>query len=115
MRLAGRGAEGVFLDPPYDTGDMTYGAGGMGRGIASEVRAWAVKAGECSDMRIALCGYDEHAELADAGWSAYRWKASGGYGSQGNGEARANSARETVWFSPACIGAAQPSLFEVAS
>ena len=105
------GVCGVFLDPPYDDGAMDYSAGGMGRGIAADVRAWAVKAGERPDMRIALCGYDEHAELAAAGWTPHAWKARGGYGNQGGDDADDNRHREVVWFSPACLGAKQPSLF----
>lgn len=110
MRLANGGVEGVFLDPPYAVGDSSYATGAD---LAAEVRAWALKAGERHDMRIALCGYDEHDEMAAAGWRSHRWKAAGGYGSKGDGEARINSTRETVWFSPACIGAAQPSLFDM--
>ena len=94
---------GVFLDPPYDVGAMNYSAGGMGRGIAADVRAWAVKAGERPDMRIALCGYDEHDELHAAGWTPHKWKARGGYGNQGGDDADDNRHREVVWFSPACI------------
>lgn len=101
---------GVFLDPPYDTGAMDYAAGGMGRGIAADVRAWALDAGRRADMRIALCGYDEHDELAGAGWSAHRWKALGGYGNQGGEDAEDNRHREVVWFSPACIAAQQMRL-----
>jgi site-specific DNA-adenine methylase len=104
------GLTAVFLDPPYDTGSMDYSAGGMGRGIAAEVRAWALKACERHDLRIALCGYDEHDEMASAGWSVHAWKTNGGYSSQ-DGE-NANGARECIWFSPACIGARQPSLFD---
>lgn len=114
--IAERGASdgwctGVFLDPPYESGEMNYGAGGMGCGLAADVRAWAVKAGERPDMRIALCGYDEHDELASAGWTLHRWKARGGYGNQGGDDADDNRHRECVWFSPACLGAKQPSLF----
>ena len=107
------GHTAILLDPPYDAGAMDYSAGGMGRGIAAEVRAWALKSGERADLRIALCGYDEHAELAAAGWTPHRWKTKGGYSSQ-DGE-NSNQRAECVWFSPACIGAAQPSLFEAAS
>ena len=104
------GVTGVLLDPPYDDGAMEYGAGG--RGIAADVRAWAVVAGRRPDMRIALCGYSEHDELASAGWSRHGWKAGGGYGNQGGADADDNRHRETVWFSPSCIGAAQPGLFD---
>lgn len=103
------GPTGVFLDPPYDMGDMNYGAGGMGQGVAGEVRAWALEAGKRADLRIALCGYDEHDELAAAGWSAHRWKTKGGY----SGGKNANQHREVVWFSPHCIGARQPSLLDM--
>lgn len=102
---------GVFLDPPYDDGSMDYGAGGMGLGIAAKVRAWAIEAGRRHDARIALCGYDEHDELASAGWVPHRWKANGGYGNSSDGSGRANASRETVWFSPACLSSRQPSLF----
>lgn len=93
------GLTGVFLDPPYPDGSIDYAVGD--RTVAGDVRAWAVEAGKRPDMRIALCGYDEHDDLASAGWSKFRWKAHGGYGSQ-DGE-NANAERETIWFSPACI------------
>ena len=38
-----------------------------------------------------------------ANWSVVDWKAKGGFGSQGDGMGRENSARERLWFSPACI------------
>ena len=104
------GVCGVLLDPPYDTGAMDYSAGGMGRGIAADVRAWALDAGKRADMRIALCGYDEHDELERAGWSPHAWKARGGYGNQGGADADDNRHREVVWFSPACIAAQQMRL-----
>ena len=106
------GACGVFLDPPYDTGSMDYSAGGMGQGLAAEVRAWAVDAGKRPDMRIALCGYGEHDDLLSAGWTLHAWKARGGYSNQGGDDADDNRHLERVWFSPACIGARQPSLFD---
>ena len=37
------------------------------------------------------------------GWKPLRWKAAGGYGSQGAGRGRENAAREVVWFSPHCL------------
>ncbi len=107
------GVCGVFLDPPYDTGSMDYSAGGMGQGLAAEVRAWAVDAGRRPDMRIALCGYGEHGDLLSAGWTPHAWKARGGYGNQGGDDADDNRHREVCWFSPACIGARQSSLFDM--
>jgi len=98
----GMGVCGVFLDPPYDTGTMDYGSGGMGNGIASQVRDWAIKSGTRDDMRVALCGYDEHDSLLREGWVPYRWKASGGYGNQ-NKKGYENATKEVIWFSPHCI------------
>ena len=93
---------GVFLDPPYDDGNMAYSVGGK---CAADVRAWVIENGDNPKLRIALCGYDEHNELAGHGWTRHGWKAKGGYGKQSSGDARAreNSARETVWFSPHCL------------
>ena len=102
------GPVGVFLDPPYDSGNVEYSAGGAG--IAADVRDYAIRIGARPECRVALCGYDEHDALDAAGWTPHRWKTKGGYSSQG-GE-NANQSREVVWFSPACIGARQPSLFE---
>ncbi len=74
------------------------------RAVAADVRQWAIENGDNPLMRIALCGYDtEHGDAMPDAWHAWRWKASGGYGSQGNGRGRANAGRETVWFSPHCI------------
>ena len=36
-------------------------------------------------------------------WECMEWKARGGYGSQGNNQARENSAKERIWFSPHCL------------
>lgn len=94
------GLTGVFLDPPYDDGAITYGAGGTG--ISAAVREWAVANGEDQALRIALCGYEGEHEMPDS-WACVPWKARGGYGSQGNGDGRENAARERIWFSPACL------------
>ncbi len=99
----GYGLCGVFLDPPYDVGDMNYGSGGMGEGLASDVRKWAIEAGKISDMRIALCGYEEHNDLAQHGWDAYRWKARGGFSNQNKREKNGNNNKEVIWFSPHCL------------
>ena len=94
------GRTAVLLDPPYDDGEHAwdYAAGG---GVALASRAWAWENGDNPLLRIAYCGYD-CGEAWPAGWTTYRWKAHGGYGSQGNGRGRANAARETIWFSPHC-------------
>lgn len=103
---------GIFLDPPYLEGSMQYAAGGTGSTLALDVLEWCEQWGEEPTLRIALCGYEGHYDaLAELGWTAVRWKANGGYGSQGDGEGRENSAREVIWFSPACLGPAQHTLF----
>lgn len=45
----------------------------------------------------------EHGHAMPERWQAVPWKARGGYGSQGNGQGRANAAREVLWFSPHCL------------
>lgn len=107
------GTTAVFLDPPY--GEEAGRVGGLyatdSLTVAAEARAWAIEAGKRNDMRICLAGYDgEHA--MPTGWTAHRWKAQGGYGLQGDGAGRANAARETLWFSPACIPPKQAGLFD---
>jgi len=62
--------------------------------------------------RIALCGYSgEHS--MPGGWIEVPWKTAGGYGSQGNGQGRANAARERIWFSPHCSTPKQMRMFYV--
>jgi site-specific DNA-adenine methylase len=96
------GTTAVFLDPPYTDGSVDYTAGGCGGDVASAVREWAVENGGNPKLRIALCGYESEHKMPD-GWECVAWKARGGYGSQSDGEGRANSSRERIWFSPACI------------
>jgi DNA adenine methylase len=105
------GITGVFLDPPYadEAGrqDDLY-ATDSGT-VAHAVREWAIANGENPELRIALCGYDGEHQMPES-WEAVRWKARGGYGSQGDGRGRENAARETIWFSPHCLRP-QDSLF----
>jgi hypothetical protein len=108
------GLTGILLDPPYSdesgrTGDL-YACDDQA--IAHDVRRWAAAHGDDPRLRIALCGYAEEHDLP--GWTAVPWKASGGYGSQGDGVGRANATREMVWFSPYCLQPCQPQgdLFE---
>jgi hypothetical protein len=105
------GTTAVFLDPPYGEGAMDYAAGGNATGVAREVRDWAVASGDDRSLRIALCGYEGAFDMPPS-WEVFRWKSRGGYGSQGDGEGRANAARETIWFSPGCLTVQHtPSLF----
>lgn len=98
----GHGLTAVFLDPPYTAGNMDYSAGGMGLGVADEVRAWCLEHGSRRDLRVAICGHgSEHSALEAEGWSRYEWR-------QHSSRARTDDAlerraSETVWFSPACI------------
>ena len=98
----GHGLTAVFLDPPYTAGNMDYSAGGMGLGLADEVRAWCLEHGSRRDLRVAICGHgSEHSALESEGWTRYGWKQRPGRGVTDDALERAES--ETVWFSPACI------------
>jgi hypothetical protein len=107
-----QGLTGVFLDPPYgdeaDRQDDLYAVDDGG--VAADVRTWALGHGGDDQLRIALCGYSGEHEMP--GWVAVPWKAHGGYGSQGDGRGRENAAREVIWFSPSCLGAREPTLFD---
>jgi hypothetical protein len=106
------GITGVFLDPPYaDEAERTDDLYAEDSGdVAHEVRKWAIENGNDPRLRIALCGYEgEHA--MPGSWECLPWKARGGYGSQGNNQARENSAKERIWFSPHCLK--PPSLFDI--
>ena len=105
------GITGVFLDPPYAdeaerTGDLYSTDSGS---VAHVVREWAIANGDNPLLRIALFGYDGEHQMPDS-WECLAWKARGGYGSQGTGSGRENSARERIWFSPACRR--HPGLFD---
>lgn len=95
------GTTAVFLDPPYADAEhaIEYSGGGA---VWGRVTAWCETNGDHPLLRIALCGY-EGTWTPPAGWEAIKWRAPGGYGSQGQGRGRANAAREVVWFSPNCL------------
>ena len=110
------GMTGIFLDPPYTKGAMDYAAGGVGGDLASEVRYWCRENGANPLLRIVLCGHaGEHDALLDSGWHVRTWKARKGYAI--TKEAVENSASETLWCSPGCVGTArgQTNLFGVAA
>lgn len=104
------GTTAVFLDPPYGEGATEYSAGGNKTSVLQDVAEWAIEAASHPDMRIAVCGYEGAVEFPET-WEAHRWKNRGGYGSQGDGDGRANAKRETIWFSPNCLRPT-PSLFD---
>jgi DNA adenine methylase len=96
------GLTGLFLDPPYTLGEMDYAAGGVGTDLPMQVQAWCAANGADPKLRIALCGHaGEHDALLAHGWSISRWTARKGYAV--TDEAVANSAGETIWFSPNCL------------
>ncbi len=105
------GTTAVFLDPPYAVEDRTAVYTEESFDVAHDVRAWCAENGHNPDLRIALCGYEEHDDLAANGWTAVGWKAHGGYGSQSDNRGRENATREVIWFSPHCLGGEQQSLF----
>ena len=94
------GLTAVLLDPPYNSDDAENDCYGIAHSnVADDVRAWCRVNGRDPLLRIALCGYsDDHDELLAYGWSVESWKARKGYQSDGD-----NTARERIWFSPACI------------
>ena len=107
------GLTGVFLDPPYTKGTMDYGAGGMGLGIADQVRAWCAANGANAALRIVLCGHaGEHDALLAQGWHLRTWTARKGYAI--TAEAVQNSKDETLWCSPHTVPViAELDLFSV--
>lgn len=99
------GKTAVFLDPPYAMAERSA-VYATEDDCAAAAREWAIEKGKRPDMLICLAGYDtEHAMPSD--WSAFAWKAHGGFGSQGSSRGRKNAGRETLWFSPACAPARQ--------
>lgn len=107
---AGGGTCGVFLDPPYAL-DERADVYACESGAATDALQWCRDNGGNPALRIVLAGYaGEHDDLESGGWRVKAWKARGGYGSQGEGRGRDNSARERLWLSPHCMGVA-PDLF----
>jgi len=94
------GLTGVFLDPPYSTDRADCYS--VESDCSAVVRDWAIANGDNPDLRIALCGYEGEHAMPET-WECVPWKARGGYGSQGDGSGRENSAKERIWFSPACL------------
>lgn len=93
------GLTAIFLDPPY-VQEGRANVYGYEHKIFEDVRQWAIENGGNPLLRIALCGY---AFSMPDGWKPVHWKAAGGYGSQGDGQGRANASREIVYFSPHCL------------
>ena len=53
------------------------------------------------ELRIALCGYDQHEAELPASWTRVYWKANGGFSNQKKSGTRGqeNARRETLYFS----------------
>ena len=112
------GLTGVFLDAPYRT-HLADGKSNRSRelyasdrdsdvnALVDRVIAYCLERGSDQQMRIVACCYEGegYEVLSDHGWTVEEWKASGGYGNQ-SGKVNDNAARERIWFSPACVKAA---------
>ena len=97
------GLTGVFLDPPYSAKERTAQLYAVeSDGVAQKAARWAIENGDNPLLRIALCGYDTEHTFPD-NWTAFTWKANGGYGNASSNRGRANAGRETIWFSPHCL------------
>jgi hypothetical protein len=105
----GHGLTGVFLDPPYAEGaDDLYGH--HDKTVSARARLWALERGRDPLIRIAFCGYEgEHGPDPFPGWRCVRWKASGGYGNNGN------EYRERIWLSAGCLPRGAQTGFEDAA
>jgi len=97
------GTVGMFFDPPYgvdDRSDNLYRHDN--KNIARDVLAWVRERGGQKTYRIVVAGYEEYEELLSCGWTAYRWKAQGGYSNLGDNNNN-NRFRERLYFSPHCL------------
>ena len=100
---------GVFLDPPYDEGNENYSV--AVKGIAADVREWALANGDNPKLRIVLAGYEGEHEMPKS-WRVYAYSATGAYMANGT-KASENRHRERLWFSPHCLSVnAARSLFD---
>lgn len=97
----GTQATGLFLDPPYLSGDTSEYAGGNAD-VVGAVVDFCQSHGDDPRLRICLAGHmgDYHLE----GWEFVQWERQGGYANQG-GESNANDLKkeEGLWFSPHCL------------
>ena len=110
------GLTAVFLDPPYaDEADRAADLyrEDCGR-LAHDVRQWAIDNGDNPLLRVALCGYEGEHTMPDS-WDCVPWKAKGGYGGLSGSHDNPNARRERVWFSPHCLAARRPGLFDWAA
>lgn len=95
------GITGVFLDPPYAMSDKKFYSNAS-TNCCDAVREWAILNGDNPNYRIVLCGYAGDYIMPE-NWTMKSWKASGGYGSQSEGQGRENAKKERMWFSSHCL------------
>ena len=120
---SGKGAAGVFLDPPYlvagNRCDDLY-THDDGDSVAMAVQRWCIERTEDTDVRVVLAGFDgEHDILSERhGWRCVPWYRSGflkGGMSNVAGTGANQQNRERLWMSPSCLVPAserqQTSLF----
>jgi len=108
---SGKGAAGVFLDPPYlvagNRCDDLY-THDDGDSVAMAVQRWCSERTEDTDVRVVLAGFDgEHEILAERhGWRCVPWYRSGflkGGMSNVAGSGANQQNRERLWMSPSCL------------
>ena len=89
----------VFLDPPYRAFESLYSDGSAP--VADAVCDWAR---DHAELRIAICGHRGDYDLPE--WERLEW--SRGQSTYGG---RETTDAECIWFSPACLGPRQTTLF----
>jgi len=104
----GKGAAGVFLDPPYSGAVRTSNLyANDSDTIAGEVRAWCLANGATPCYRIVLAGFagEGHETLEAHGWRCIPWYQAGFLrGGMGNQNADGHQMhRERLWLSPHCL------------
>lgn len=104
------GLTGIFLDPPYSREIRTNELYAVESDVSIQVKEWAISSGDNPLLRIAICGYAEEFADMPSEWTCFRWKAPGGYGSQGQGKGRQNAGQEVIWFSKHCLIGKQKQL-----
>jgi len=107
---------GMFFDPPYGVADRdTSVYHHDSTTVAADVMEWVRARGNNPRYRIVLAGYEEYMSLVDEhGWSCENWKAQGGYAGTQRKEGstaigKDNAKREMLYYSPHCLGAADPA------
>lgn len=102
--LHGNSTVGIFLDPPYATGNQQYAMGGTGTNLSAQVREWCIDQGANPRIRIVLAGLPgEHTEIESHGWTLHHWKAKGGYANQSDHAPGEGARLESLWYSPHCV------------